>query len=343
MKVFADLHHGDLYHSLQLLFEKRLGWELYRPIGTEWATEGYWQIAAPYGNDPGTIRQFLGLDTHKWESGKFLNGDWTENDGIYHIYDPISKDFQKAITLDKFKEMDIDIVISSIPAHDETFARLIREHKPKAKHIAQMGNSYQTTDVANVMCSTAPYPVPLGKNVVFYHQEFDLNIFKFKYPDLSNKITSFVNCLPKPEIFELYKINLPEFEFKSYGESCPDGIVTGLENIANIMSESLFGYLNKPGGDGFGHIIHNWFACGRPLIIAGRDYEDKLAGNLLLDGITCIDTDRHTFNENINLIKEYSKPEKHYEMCEAVSAQFKKVVNFDEEEQRIRKFLDYLI
>lgn len=180
MKVFADMHHGDLFNSLQLLFEDRLGWELYRPIGVEWATSGYWQLAAPYGNNPDTIRQYLGLDTHKWESGVFLNGDHIEKDGVYHVYDPRYENYNKAITLEQFKQMDIDIVISSIPAHDVTFADLIREHKPKAKHIAQMGNVYQTTEVKNVMCSCVPYPVPADKNVVFYHQEFSTDIFKYE-------------------------------------------------------------------------------------------------------------------------------------------------------------------
>lgn len=44
MRVLADYHHHDLFESLAILFEDRLGWELYRPIGMEWFDEGYWNF-----------------------------------------------------------------------------------------------------------------------------------------------------------------------------------------------------------------------------------------------------------------------------------------------------------
>lgn len=343
MKVFADFHHFDLYYSLQLLFEKRLGFELYRPIGTEWATSGYWKIAEPYGNNPDTVRQFLGLDTHKWESGKFLNGDYHLEDGVYYIFDPIHQNHQKAITLETFSQMDFDLVISSIPAHDVSFSQLIRDRMPRAKHIAQMGNSYQTTDVKNVMCSCSPYPVPEDKNVVFYHQEFPLDVFSYKEPIQTNLVSSFVNCLPKQDVFNLFEASLPELKFSSYGIGNRDGTVTGLQGIADIMQNSLFGYHVKPGGDGFGHIIHNWFASGRPVIIEGNDYRDKLAGNLLQDGVTCVDLDKHSFNESIDLIRRYSEPGLHKYTCEQVRKRFDEVVNFDQEENLIKSFLESII
>ncbi len=343
MKVFCDLHHEALFYSLHLLFEKRLGWELYYPIGEDWFTQGYWKIAEPYGNHPDTIRQFLNPEAIGFDQYKSINGDNYYKDGIYYCHDPINNYQRKAITLDKFKEMDIDIVISSYQPHDAPYADLIAKYKPKAKHIAQMGNSYQTTEVKNVMCSCVPYPVPEGTNAVFYHQEFDLNIFKYFPMGSTNGITSFVNCLPKPEQFELFKVNLPGFDFKAYGASCPDGTITGQDKIAQLMSKSVFGYHVKPGGDGFGHVIHNWMAVGRPVIVSGNEYKDKLAGQLLVDGETCIDIDVHNFNESVNLIKEYSYPEKHLKMCKTTHNKFTELVNFNEEEQKIRKFLDYLI
>lgn len=344
MKVFTDLHHGDLYHSLYLLFVKRLGWELYRPIGTEWATEGYWKIAEPYGNHPDTIRQFLGLDTHKWEKYSFLNGDYVLEDEIYQIYDPVSQSHQKAITLQKFKEMDIDIVLSTYQPHDASFAELIQRYKPKAKHIVQMGNIYQSTDAQNVMCSTIPFEVPQGKNVVFYHQEFDLNTF-CPFPLSSEKrITSFVNCLPQPEIYNYYKDQLRQVEMKAYGASCPDGTITGHGNIAKIMQESSFGYHVKPFGDGFGHIIHNWYAVGRPVLTYIGDYKDKLAGGLLEDGVTCFDLGKRSHDETIALVKKtLSDPEKLQTMCDASYHRFKQLVDYNKEFEDIKKFLDIVL
>ena len=50
--VFADYHHSGLYRSFELLFEKRLGGTLFKPIGWDWWNQGYWhspsQIAAGF-------------------------------------------------------------------------------------------------------------------------------------------------------------------------------------------------------------------------------------------------------------------------------------------------------
>lgn len=343
MNVFVDCHHGDLFYSLQLLFEKRLGWNLFRPIGMEWFTSGYWKIGDPYPDPSDTAKQYLNTTDKTWNPYSNLNGDYTVEDGIYNVYDPVHGVHQKAITFEKFKEMEIDIVISSYQPHDAVYAELIRQFKPKTKHIAQMGNIFQTTEVPNVMCSTAPYPAPEGKNVVFYHQEFSLEAYCYKPPESSVKICSFVNLLPKKELFELYSISLPEFDWKAYGASCPDGTISKDKRIGEIMSESLFGYHVKPGGDGFGHVIHNWFACGRPVLVSGDEYKDKLAGQLLIDDVTCIDLDKRSFNSNLSKIQYWSDPENHKEMCANVIKKFHEVVNFDQEEQKIRKFLDYLI
>ena len=55
MRIFADYHHGGLYHALHILFCERMGFELYRPIGFEWAERGYWK----YSENPPTIAQYL--------------------------------------------------------------------------------------------------------------------------------------------------------------------------------------------------------------------------------------------------------------------------------------------
>lgn len=339
MNVFVDQHHGDLFYSLQLLFEKRLGCNLYRPIGMDWFIEGFWKIGDPYPDPSDTAKQYLNTTDRTWDPYKNLNGNFTIQDGIYNVWDPVHRVHQKAITLEKFKEMEIDIVISSYQPHDTVYASLISQFKPKAKHIAQMGNIFQTTEVTNVMCSTAPYEVPSGKNVVFYHQEFSLEAYKYLPPTGGKRICSFVNLLPKKEMFELYKISLPEFDWRAYGAGCPNGTISSDLEIGKLMSESMFGYHVKPGGDGFGHIIHNWFACGRPMIVSGNDYRDKLAGKLLIDGETCIDIDRHSFSDILALVRECS----HERMSENAYRKFKEIVDYGEEERKIRNFLNYLI
>lgn len=344
MQILVDFHHAGLQHSLKILFEDRLKGELYRPIGLDWFTNGYFKIAEPYGNAQDTIDQFLGINGKSWDMYKNLNGNYKMEDGIYRIYDGQYGYHHRAITLDQFKEMQIDIVIASIPAHIEPFKELIRLYHPSAKFIFQMGNMFNDVDfnqVPNLLSSTIPFPNPCHS--VFYHQEFDLDVFKYVPPTENRKIKCFIHCLPRKDIYDLYQSQLIEFEFKAHGAGCPNETYSDMKDIARLMSESTFGWHLKPGGDGFGHTIHNWFACGRPVIVSGGDYMDKLAGALLVDGETCIDLDKHTFNENIRLIRYWAEPEHHKIMCDKVYRKFKEVVNFDLEFERIKKFLSNMI
>lgn len=341
MRILADFHHADLYYSLHLLFEKRLGWELYRPIGEDWFHEGFWKIAEPYGNDAGTIRQYLSTEVLPWDAFESLNGNYQLSNDVYKIYDPVRRFHQKAITLQTFKEMDFDIVLSSYQPHDASFAELIRKYKPKAKHIAHMGNIWQTTDVQNVMCSTLPYEVPQGKNVVFYHQEFPLDIFSYEENPIKPLVTSFVNLLPMPELYNYFKDAAKGIEFKAYGMGCPDGTITGLEEIAKKMKESSFGYHVKPYGDGFGHIIHNWFAVGRPVFTFFDDYKDKLAGGLLEDGVTAFDLGRRSHEETIRIIRNYlENPEGLEYLSQNAYNRFRRLVDYEAEFVQIKKFLE---
>lgn len=343
MNIFSDLHHGDLFYSLQLLFEKRLGYNLYRPIGMDWFNHGYWDIGNPYPNPADTAKQYLGIDDRTWDPYKNLNADYHIEDGIYMVYDPVHNTHQKAITFQKFKDMQIDAVISSYPfGHDETYARLIKDHKPNAKQITQMGNIYQHTEVSNVLCSTLPYPT--DKHVVFYHQEFDLENY---YPSISitpkKIIRSFVNLLPRSELFNGYSQYLSEFIFESYGAGNANGTISSDKEIANLMRDSMFGWHIKPGGDGFGHVIHNWYACGKPVITNGSDYQDKLAGQLLTHGITCIDLEQGNFEENVQRIKWFSQPDNYMYLALNAKTRFMQVVNYEEEAEKVKEFLSNLV
>lgn len=339
MNVFCDLHHSDLFYSLQLLFEKRLGWNLYRPIGESWFTNGYWKLAEPYGNNPSTIKQFLSTEIATWDPYVNLNGNYVLNDGIYFIYDPIRKSHQKAITYETFMDMDIDFVISTYQPHDEPYQRLANAHKSHPKFIVQMGNIYQTTNARNVMCSTMPYSVPSDKNVVFYHQEFPLDVFSYKDPPQNKRITSFVMLLPDGGKYYSQKAEMPDYTFKAFGMGAPDGVISGLDKIATEMQESMFGWHIKPQGDGFGHILHNWAACGRPIITCFSDYANKLGGKLLVDGKTAINIDGLQPKDIADRIRKLSEPDIHLKMCVDMYNRFQQVCDFDKEFEQIKTFL----
>lgn len=333
MKVFADFHHDDLYHSLYLLFEKRLGWELFCPCGPEWYTQGWWN----YSVEPRVVHEYL-------VEKKYLDA----GSGYCLVENPTHERNLLGVTFDQFKEMKFDIVISSVERHSYLYQKLVREFQPQAKLIQQIGNEWADADftgIKNFMVSCVAYRLPKGANVVFYHQEFDLKLFSFEVGDSKNPIKSFVNDLPNLKdwnLFLRYEKALPEWEWRSHGGACRDGNIRPLTKLVREMKDSSFIFHAKSLGDGFGYCIHNLFALGRPGIIRGKWYKDRFAEPLILDGITCIDLDKHSFQENCELIKHWSKQGNYEKMSLRAHQMFKKIVDFDKEEKEIREFLGRL-
>lgn len=333
MNVFADLHHGDLYHSLRMLFEKRLGWNLYRPIGFDWYDKGFWK----YSDKIPVVRQYLEL-----------RPDYISTPTHYLIYDPVHHEWDKALTFSQFLNTDINIIIASVRQHEEPYTKLIREYKPKAKFIRQLANIHDIFDpqlCKNLLASVEPFNCPKDLNIVYYHQEFDLSIFKYGSPSKELRISNFMNCLPDSRDFPLwnkYKNELKNFDFKMFGILGDDGIIGSVEKIADEMHKSTFVWHVKYGGDGFGHVIHNAFACGRPIITIGSYYRDELAGHLIKDQETCIDLEKRSFEQNIKNIEYWSKPENYIKMSVAAYNIFKKNVDYDKEFIHIKAFLKNL-
>jgi hypothetical protein len=349
MKVLCDLHHGELYYSLQLLFEKRLNAEMYRPIGMEWYHEGFWNVY-PHID---TANQYLGLnsssnipkDIHGNNLPRALwgNVDYRIEDGIYYVTDFTKGAIQRGITLDKLKSMKFDIVIASMPCHVSRFQKLIKLYQPQAKLIFQIGNPGWRipSDVKNVLNSTTPHYVPPGINTVEYHQEFDLETFKYIPPINNTTVNSYIHYMPKLDLLDEYKKLLSDYSFTTYGAGMDKSLFKSLE-IARAMQDSGWTWHMKPLGDGYGHTLHNTYACGRPVIIKKSYYHNMIGEKLLEDQETCIDIGAHSLQENISLIRRFSEPDNHQSLCERAYKRFKNVVNFDEEEIKIRKFISRL-
>lgn len=326
MRVFSDRHHAGLTQSLRLLFEKRLGYELYFQKGLEWYHEGYWNIY-PH---PDTAKQYLERELEG------VNG----------------------ITLEEFKNTNFDILIASIPQHIEPFKKLISLYQPQAKLIYQVGNAWNipNNSVGNVMASAIIPNIPVQINFVQYHQEFDLDTFYYSPPDLkSKKIYSFINCLNAVDIYkkdwelflELERL-MPDWEFKSFGGQCRDGAINDNKILADKMREAIFIFHCKSEGDGYGHVIHNAAAVGRSLITRYSDYKNKLA-EPLINNITSMQVDNKTpqqITEEIQKTYDNETPMVHPHLesvSQAIFTQFNNTVNFDAEEQKIRTFLDNLL
>lgn len=351
MKILADQHHFGLYNSLKLLFEDRLHGELYRPIGREWLDQGYWKIAEVYNNHPFTIYQYLGI-----------HDDYKDDDGIYKIWEAGHEFYQHAITLDKFMRTPFDIVIASVPEHIISFRKLCDNHPNRPKMIYQIGNAWPVDAgmAPNIMASAKIANIPENINFVEYHQEFDLKIF---HPNNSNMMTSehemiypgkniysFINCLNTASIYgndwpiftELERM-MPDWTWRTFGGSCRDGECNGQRQVAQKMREAKFIWHVKYGGDGYGHVLHNAMAVGRPLIVKKQYYNGKMAEPLLIDGVTCIAIDGLDNQQIVNKIIHYGENESYIQMSWNAYEAFTKHINFDHEQKVLELFLSKLI
>lgn len=348
MKIFVDYHHASLYRSLQLLFEERLGYELYRPIGIEWFDKGYWKIADPYPTPRDTALQFLDTRGGKYKKETNLNGDYrVDNQGIYHVYEPDHDVWQRAITLDTFKKMQFDILIASYNAHIIPYLKLINLHQTRAKLIHQMGNNWASTlnwkIIKNVMASTAIFGYPPKKNVVFYHQEIDPKLFNYRKEYSPKSIMSFSNVLHGSDLATFIELEkaMPTFHFFSYGAGNRDGSLT-VRGVAEKMKAAQFVAHFKEGGDGFGHVIFNAFALGKPPIVKMNQYKGQLAYKLMKDRVTCIDIGNLKTEEAVKKIMKYVEPENYSKMSFAAHSVFEKYINYDKEAKNIEIFLKHL-
>lgn len=343
MKILADFHHAGLLHSLILLFEGRLGGEVYRPIGMEWAEQSFWAVY----DHPATQQQYLTLaQGYKPEDGsKPLNNIEKVEDDIYYCQDIDSGYYNKAITLDTFKNTRFDIIIASLPQHIEPYKKLIELYQPQAKLIFQVGNQWDGIYAPNIMASAKLSGIPADINAVEYHQEFDLNIFNPASGYEDRTISSYMNC---PDNFPDYPLliqleqALPDWQVNIHGGMGRDGPLHGADEVARSIRFSQFVWHVKAGGDGYGHILFNSAACGVPLIVKKSYYQGKLGEKLLIDGQTCIDIDGLDIGQIIDRLTFYSQPDNYRVMKARVYENFVRQVDFDEDEKNIRAFLDRL-
>lgn len=340
--VFSDLHQADLGYSLQLL-AKRANWDIYFPIGMDWYENNFWSIYPSIE----TAKQYLRTE----QAYQPLDGTLPLNiineviDDCYIVEDKHNNSFHKAITFETFKEMDINIVIASIPQHIKPFKELAK--MKNAKFIFQMGNYFPEVnlfEIPNLMVNSLPPNIPFSCHYIQYHQEFSLDIFKPLGLPPEKEVASFINILSgnagKADYYTL-RVMLPEYQFKSYGAQNDDGVMNTTQEIAGEMNKSAFGFHSKWGGDGFGHILYNWFACGKPIITRVSDYKDRLGGELLIDMQTCIDLDKHSYEDVCDIIKNI-EPHKYEYMSQQAYLRFQQCVDYNVEELHIREFLNNL-
>lgn len=316
MRVLIDVHHSDLTESLHMLFVDRFGWEVVIPVGMEWWDAGYWNFGRSAWGDDRLARQYLTRHTVEFDNG---------HPNREHL----------VATLDEARDMEWDFVMASVPDNYPGYARFAREHG--AKFLIQCGNTNQWIDwsLDPIVLNSSEMPL-LGKGIV-YHQEFDLDTFHYSAPT-SQIIGSFVNCMDSIGCWPFLvaaKDLMPDRTFRIHGIDGIDGNVKPTSDVATLMRSYGWGWHDKEHGDGFGHVIHNWAAIGRPLIGHARHYAGKMAGPLWEDGVTCIDLDQHGVGELPGLLDRLDN----VEMGHAIRGRFDELVDYNEEAEQIRALL----
>lgn len=341
-RVLVDRHQADLLYSLQLLFEDRLGFELYVPVGMEWWDEGYWQFGIQAYADDRLARQFLAID-----AAYRREDESTMRLGHYVTFDHHHPERKLwAATLDDVRATrdEWEFVVATVQDNQQGFHRLAGELG--ARYLLQVGNTGQQIDWGLDPLALVSSEMPIEGRGVRYHQEFDsAGTFGFRDPAGIDRrrISSFVNCMPQTRcwpLLEEYRAALRDHRFSIHGIGGEDGNIPGVAPIAAVMSQSGWGWHDKEQGDGFGHIIHNWAAVGRPLIGHASHYAGRLAEPFWEDLVTCVDLDRRSVSENVALIREISAdPVWHSRMCRTIRGRFDELVDFDREAEQIRELL----
>jgi hypothetical protein len=345
VRLLIDYHHSDLFESHLLLFADRFGWEVWRPIGMEWFTEGYWQFEKEWHGDA-VAKQYLDL----WSS----DGP-TRRDGIWRREDATHPGRTlDMVTLDVARDMKWDVVISSVPDNDPGLLRFAKE--VGATWGVHVGNEAQYSafgSAAFALCSARmPYQLPCPS--VEYRQPFDTEgIFYPEWPPAEQKsVASFIQCFAENKTayaeFLAHARHIPDMDWKVYGaygghpeDEFACGNLEPVTAVAEAMRRTRIVWHSKEWSDGFGHIIHNAFAVGRPVVGRARYYQNKLAGDLWVEGVTSFDIDRRSDDEIAALLRRLRDDDDfHREVSEAGAARFREVVDWDTEAEAVRELIE---
>jgi len=348
--IFCDWHHGDLYYSLHLLFEERLKMNLFRPIGLEWFNKGFWKIAEPYGNAPETIDQFLGIPDVKWSINKEpiqRYGEVQLMDGIYYIPMKVASEYyvQKAITFEKFLSMDFDFIIATHHGNESAYAELVRKYKPNAVYVMQIGNPAVKPRICRNVLLALNTSMPSRVNYIKYHPEHHKD-YCYVSPTNHDVVKSFltnIHLSPDYHLWTIFKRALSDFTFKSHGILCADGVVPGCLMPQAIKDSAFVWHVKHTGCGGF--VDRQTLACGRPCIIrSSYNYKNHtlIKEDMFEDSVNCVDLDAATINESIKKVRYFSDPDRHREMCKNTANKFRRDVDFDEEAERIKDWINDL-
>lgn len=256
------------------------------------------------------------------------------------------------LTWDQAHDLKPDVVISTLVENDLGWAQFAKD--VGATFGVQVGN--QGADVHwlaarfAMLSSTTPGFTPWMPHV-YYHQEFSLSDFA-PDPDgarvIPGTVRSFVQCmLSAGRGYDRFQaLAQAPWDVKYHGHCEPfDDLWAGnchtTRAVAERMAEAQVAWHFKEWSDGYGHVIHNWAAIGRPMLVSADYYRDKLAGPLLHEGVTSWDIRRRTDGEIADLVNRLMTDRDFWlKHAHAMAERFEDVVDFDSEADAIRRMIE---
>jgi hypothetical protein len=329
MRVLADWHHPALWESLAILFEDRFGWELYSMGGEGWLNEGWRLSSGPPIDWPAT--EYLSLD-----KAKLVGDHWQRKTPEYPTR------IRRMVTPEQAFGMRWDYILGSVAEHQRPFSKIA--DRVGARFIHQVGNAKHQIDysVPQVILASSSQPIRHRTPHVTYHQEFDRNLFRFTEPTDTLAVTSLMLRLDWTSCDYRWMAEAPGIRWSDVGGGGMQtpGYIAPASKIAARIAKAGWIWHDKRIGDGYGHVIHNAAAMGRPLIGHASHYKGLLGEPFWRDLQTCIDLDRHEPKEALRLIHAIAAdPEWYGEMSRNIAAAFDEAVDFEAEAARIRQVL----
>jgi hypothetical protein len=287
-----------------------------------------------------TIQQFLGhpnlLIQKEGLDGKGVGRVITSKIHHYH---------QMLITYDVFMSMHFDLLIASVPQHVPVFQKLSDNHPSRPKVAFQMGNMWTNypRNVKNILNATSIIIDPTIHHINYY-PEFELDLCRRNIPPVDNRISSFLH-INRAHYRDMFMEVEKEtgWEFKEYGADNRDGSIPDrCDAVTEKMLQSKFIWQVKRGGEGYGFVIHEAFATGRPPIVNYSDtYCNQRAGELMRPGINCIDVYGKTPTQ---IAKELVIASDTWgSMSEEARRAFDVRVNFEYQGDQMKKFLEDIL
>lgn len=332
MNVLIDyVGHQDLYYSLYALFEKRLGYKLYMLDASDITNSEFFDSYSK------KLGYHCGL-VHDGFDRKIYN-DYVANNLAVH----------RLLSFQEFINTKIDIIVATSYERESIYYELYQKYKPCAKFIRQIGNIIEKPQKAKNVLLALNKALHFDEdiNVKTYHPEHR-NCFLYNNTFIPGNyiLGGFNYCHPEGtqgndhsySVWKNLEKNLPEFKFELKN-------INTCEFPAGISNCKFYFHIKLGGCCGF--TARQVLFSGRPLIVDKRYVTDylhyyTLAYAYLKDGINCIDLnpDLRSFEENIELIKEWSDPNNYLKRCDIGYEYTKSVINFEKESIEIKEWIN---